>query len=229
MPSTVPSTVLPADSPTGLRAVLSPGLARAERAALLDLLTSVGPAAPTLCPGWTTHELAAHLVVRERQPLAVPGYVVAALHPPAAWLEARAQGRAYEDLLAALRTGPPLWSPLGSPLTPVYDATNLHEFFIHHEDVRRACGLGPRPLGAALEQALWTRLRVLTPVFLRRVQGGRVTLETPGARTLTTGRGDRSAVVRGQVGELFLWAWGRPAEITVTGDTALLDDVRIGP
>ncbi|MCW2608081.1 MAG: hypothetical protein JWO60_2774, partial [Frankiales bacterium] len=43
-------------------------VAAAERAALLDLLAASGPDAPTLCPGWTTHDLAAHLVVRERQP-----------------------------------------------------------------------------------------------------------------------------------------------------------------
>jgi uncharacterized protein (TIGR03085 family) len=55
-----------------------PSLARPERAALLDLLTGVGPDAPTLCEGWTTHDLAAHLVVRERRPHAVPGLVVPA-------------------------------------------------------------------------------------------------------------------------------------------------------
>src|SRR5690606_24047731 len=38
--------------------------ARAERHALADLLMAVGPDAPTLCAGWTTAHLAAHLVVR---------------------------------------------------------------------------------------------------------------------------------------------------------------------
>ena len=192
-------------------------------------MASSGPAAPTLLGDWTTHDLAAHLVVRERQPLSVPGYVVEALHAPSAWLEARSRRRAYEDLLAALRTGPPVWSPLGSPVDAVYDATNLHEFFVHHEDVRRATGAGPRALPGPLEDALWTRLRVLAPVFLRRVRGGSVTLETPGAQTLTTGRGPGAVVVRGRAGELFLWAWGRPAEVAAEGDVSLLDGVRIGP
>ena len=40
----------------------------AERAALADALTAAGPHRPTLCDGWTTTELAAHLVTRERRP-----------------------------------------------------------------------------------------------------------------------------------------------------------------
>ena len=47
--------------------------ARAERASLCDLLAEVGPDAPTLCEGWTTALLAAHLVVRERRPDGGPG------------------------------------------------------------------------------------------------------------------------------------------------------------
>ena len=35
-----------------------------ERAALVDLMAELGPDAPTLCTGWTTRDLAAHLVVR---------------------------------------------------------------------------------------------------------------------------------------------------------------------
>ena len=49
-----------------------PSPARAERAALCDLFLEVGPDAPTLCGAWTTRDLAAHLVVRERRPDAAP-------------------------------------------------------------------------------------------------------------------------------------------------------------
>src|SRR5262245_9679824 len=42
---------------------------RRERAALCDLLDRVGPDRPTLCEGWTTNDLAAHLWVRESDPL----------------------------------------------------------------------------------------------------------------------------------------------------------------
>ena len=43
-------------------------LAELERAALCDTLEAVGPDVPTLCDPWTTAELAAHLVIRDRRP-----------------------------------------------------------------------------------------------------------------------------------------------------------------
>jgi uncharacterized protein (TIGR03083 family) len=42
----------------------STSLLRKERQALCDTLTELGPDAPTLCEGWTTADLAAHLMVR---------------------------------------------------------------------------------------------------------------------------------------------------------------------
>ena len=44
-----------------------------ERAALVTTMRAVGPDAPTLCGDWTTRDLAAHLVLRERRPDAAPG------------------------------------------------------------------------------------------------------------------------------------------------------------
>ena len=49
-------------------------LAARERARLADLLDEVGPDAPTCCEGWTTAHLAAHLVVRDGRPDALPGF-----------------------------------------------------------------------------------------------------------------------------------------------------------
>jgi Mycothiol maleylpyruvate isomerase N-terminal domain len=51
-----------------------------ERAQLSDLLDQLGPEAPTLLAPWTTRDLAAHLVLRERGYLAGPGLVL-----PGAW------------------------------------------------------------------------------------------------------------------------------------------------
>ncbi|WP_010474195.1 maleylpyruvate isomerase family mycothiol-dependent enzyme, partial [Streptomyces somaliensis] len=50
--------------------------AKRERLVLADLLEAVGPEAPTLCDGWTTRDLAAHLVVRERRPDAAAGVLL---------------------------------------------------------------------------------------------------------------------------------------------------------
>ena len=46
-----------------------------ERAELCDLFDELGPSAPTLCEGWATEDLAAHLVVRERDPRSMPGII----------------------------------------------------------------------------------------------------------------------------------------------------------
>ncbi len=47
--------------------------AKRERLLLADLLETAGPDAPTLCEGWRTRDLAAHVVVRERRPDAAGG------------------------------------------------------------------------------------------------------------------------------------------------------------
>ena len=208
-------------------------LARAERAALLELLTDLGPDAPTLCEGWTTHDLAAHLVVRERRPHAVPGLVVPALHGVTARLERRMRATAYDDLLAALRSGPPVWSPVGLP-DPLYDPANLHEFYVHHEDVRRLAEPGARAATPGLDEALWSRLRLLAPAFTRRVRGLGLTLVTPDARSLRARSGGDEVVLRGTPHELFLWVWGRRsvADVSVEGPAAAVErlaQTRIGP
>ncbi|MGA2804593.1 MAG: maleylpyruvate isomerase N-terminal domain-containing protein [Acidimicrobiales bacterium] len=51
-------------------------LAREERARLCTVLTESGQDAPTLCEGWLTKDLAAHLYVREHRPLAMPGIML---------------------------------------------------------------------------------------------------------------------------------------------------------
>lgn len=50
-------------------------LAQQERETLCDLFAELGPDAPTLCAGWVTADLAAHLVARERRPDSGPGLV----------------------------------------------------------------------------------------------------------------------------------------------------------
>ncbi|MFM7872077.1 MAG: maleylpyruvate isomerase N-terminal domain-containing protein, partial [Actinomycetota bacterium] len=50
--------------------------ARTERDLICDLFTNFGPDAPTLCAGWTTRDLAAHIAVRERRPDAAAGILI---------------------------------------------------------------------------------------------------------------------------------------------------------
>ncbi len=115
--------------------------ARDERSALCALLDETGPAAPTLCEGWRTLELAAHLVLRERRLDAAAGV----LGGPLAGHTERVQRTLIErtpfpQLVAAIRSGPPRLSPFRIP--GVDERANVVEYFVHHEDVRRAAILG---------------------------------------------------------------------------------------
>src|SRR6478735_1546775 len=100
-------------------------LARDERHALVSTMTAVGPDAPTLCGDWTTRDLAAHLVVRERRLDASPGIVIKPLAPYTEKVRAEYAARPYAELLELVRTGPPIWSPL----RPVDAKANLGEMF----------------------------------------------------------------------------------------------------
>jgi uncharacterized protein (TIGR03085 family) len=181
---------------------------RDERAALADLLGDLGPDAPTLCGDWTSLDLAAHLIVRERRPDAALGAVVPGLGK---WGERTRtglrDGTSWADLLAQLRAGAPAWSPMGNALTE--SAVNLAEFFVHHEDVRRAQpGWGPRALPSGLEDELWTRLRLLGPLATRGWPGG-LTVTAPDGRSVRLRRGTPDVTVKGAPSELLLFCTGR--------------------
>jgi uncharacterized protein (TIGR03085 family) len=111
--------------------------ARAERAALSELLRQVGPDAPTLCEGWTAADLAAHLVARERRPDSGPGLIMRSMRGWTERVRGNLRQRPFSELVHLIATGPPKSSPLG--LIPGLDTlVNGPEFFVHHEDVRRA-------------------------------------------------------------------------------------------
>ena len=202
-----------------------------ERAELCDLLLETGPAAPTLCEGWATLDLAAHLDIREHDPqagLAILG------GDRFASLERRlmdgARARGFEALVERLRGGPPLvpWRlPVLRPLL------NDNEWFVHHEDVRRANGRGPRTDRPDLDATLWTSVRRMGPLFLRRVKGAGVELVAPGfGEVPARGSGPRARVTGGPQ-ELVLFLFGRrgAARVTITGPdeaVAALAEARLG-
>src|SRR3954470_15188156 len=132
--------------------------ARAERRQLADLLQEVGPDQATLCAGWTTRDLAAHLVVRERRPDAMIGALIPPLAGHGEHVRLAKAAQPYSEILQEVRT-PPWWSPVSNPL--VDRLTNTVEFFIHHEDVRRAAaGFTPRQLPPGEQRALWKATRL---------------------------------------------------------------------
>ena len=90
--------------------------ARSERAALCDLFDKVGPDAPTLCEGWDTHDLAAHLWIRETDPVGASGIVA---KPLSSLYERRMaeikQRWEYAELVDRVRRGPARFSIFAIP------------------------------------------------------------------------------------------------------------------
>ncbi|WP_319458657.1 TIGR03085 family metal-binding protein [Micromonospora sp. RTP1Z1] len=183
-----------------------PRYARSEREALADLLLDLGPDAPTVNEGWSTRDLAAHLIVRERRPDAAGGILLPPLRGHGETVRRRFAARPYSELVARVRR-PPVWSPLSNPLTD--ELVNTVEFFIHHEDVRRARpGWLPRDLPAGLSAVLWKRTAVLARVALRRFPAD-LLVQAPGFGDRTVGRGGERLRLVGAPGELALFLSGR--------------------
>ena len=187
--------------------------ARAERLALCDLLTEVGPEAPTVLDGWRTADLAAHLLARDSRPDAVPGMVVAAAHPWTERVERTIRdGVPYTEVVGRLRRGPPRLSVGGLGGW----RGDLHEWFVHHEDVRRALGLGPRPDSAEqrrLDDGVWAVLPVFGPLLAHRVRATVVLVSDDGRRRRVR-RGTGTVEVHGRPSELLLALFGRQGAAT---------------
>jgi uncharacterized protein (TIGR03085 family) len=208
------------------------GYSREERLGLCALLDEVGPEAPTLCAGWTSRDLAAHLVLRERRPDAGAGIVVGPLAGYTARVQQKLSTRlSYPDLINAIRTGPPRFSMFAIP--GVDERANVTEYFVHHEDVRRAApGWKPRDIAPGLSNLLWDRLRsakfVLRKVpvgleFARDDDGADGNADGSGFR-MTIRRGTPVVTVIGAPAELTMWAMGRntAAHVRLDGTDAAM-------
>ncbi len=180
-------------------------LASSERAALCDLFEQVGPDAPTLCEGWDTRDLAAHLHLRETSVLAA-GVLFS---PLAGALERRQNEMAGGDwptLVSRIRK-PPFWSP--SSISAVDARMNLAEYFVHHEDVRRAQpGWQPRELSDGQQRALWGVLQASARMHYRKASVG-VVLRRPDGAEITAKPGIPAVVLSAPPSELVLHAFGR--------------------
>jgi uncharacterized protein (TIGR03085 family) len=195
-------------------------IAQYERARLATLLTDLGPDAATLCDGWTTHDLAAHLVTRERRADASIGIAVAPLAGHTESVRASYARKPYAELVTMVRDGAPLWSVFG--WSPVDRLLNTTEYFVHHEDVRRAQpGWEPRELPPHVQDSLWRAVIGRSRLALRKVGCG-VELRRPDGTSTVARDGEPRAVVTGEPAELLLYLFGRGdrARIEVTGPAA---------
>lgn len=187
----------------------SPALSRRERAALADLLADLGPDQPTCCEGWTTADLAVHLVVRDRRPDAAPGAVLGG--PFARWtahVSDRWRARTpWPELVRQVRSGPPAFLP--TAWGPVDRLVNGAEMAIHHEDVRRAQpGWAPRELPRSAQDFLWGQVDFLARTRPRSDRGLQVR-RTDTGESRQIREGVPVTTVSGDPLEVLLWASGR--------------------
>lgn len=188
--------------------------ARDERLAVCALLADLGPHKPTLCEGWETGDLAAHLVLRERRVDAGIGVLGGPLAAYTRRVQAALKERTpFPKLVELIRTGPPRLSPFGLPGAD--ERANFVEFFVHHEDIRRAQpDWEPRELVAAESDLIWDRLR-LARFILRKAPVG-VELVRADAHSADGGRMRITAKARtpmvtvtGTPADLTMWVMGR--------------------
>ncbi|MFE2417818.1 TIGR03085 family metal-binding protein [Streptomyces hokutonensis] len=192
--------------------------AKRERLLLADLLETTGPDAPTLCEGWQTRDLAAHVVVRERRADAAGGIMIKQLAPRLDRVMAEFAAKPYEELIQLIRTGPPRFSPF--QLKQLDEASNTVEFYVHTEDVRRAQeDWTPRELDPVFQDALWSRLERIARLVGRSAPTGLV-LRRPDGQTAVAHKGAPVVTVTGEPSELLLFAHGRQtvAKVELDGD-----------
>lgn len=194
---------------------------------MLTALTPEQWAAETLCRGWDAADVAAHLIVREREPLAGPGIVLGGRFRRftrrrcAVW-----KARGPQRMIQALRAGPP-W-----PLSGPFEDAQTVEDWIHEQDIRRGgAALDTPEPDPPLAETLWAGVKRISARTL--VLGGDAVIElTDGQHrhrvqarrwvpvaAATTAVPD--ATISGPVGELLLYVAGRAgAQVTVDGDPA---------
>lgn len=207
--------------------------ARNERHRLAELLSAAGPDAPTLCEGWTTTELAAHLVLREHRMDAAAGIRIPFLAGWTAKVQERYTRYPYPKLVSMFREGPPLLSPFALPGAD--EGANTVEYYVHAEDVRRAAPdweTGPadradeaEDVDPGLTEALWGKLSPLARLETGPKAPVGLVLRRPDGRTVQARKGEPSVTVTGEPGELVLFAFGRGARarVRVEGDPEATD------
>lgn len=183
-------------------------VARSERQEICDLFLEVGPDAPTLCAGWTTRDLAAHLVVRESRPDAALGILVKPLAGYADSVQAKVARRAWPDLVRDVRTGPPLLSVFRLP--GAQGIADPFEFTIHHEDVRRAqAAWFPRELATGEQDLLWQRLSRAARLLARSSPVGVALRRSDTGEMIIAKSGTPAVTLIGEPLELLLRLYGR--------------------
>ncbi|WP_394940943.1 TIGR03085 family metal-binding protein [Psychromicrobium sp. YIM B11713] len=207
-----------------------------SREVLAETLLAAGPGADTLCAGWRTQELAAHLYLRERNAGVGLGLILRAFSRASDTTTRKLAAKAstvegYAKLVEQFRAGPPALSPMR--IKAVDESANLIEYFVHTEDVRRATDRwAPRALDEEYSQALWDELIKRAALLYRGVDLGIVLVQPSGPRHVAK-RAPVSVAIVGAPGELLMHAFGRTDHALVTFEgqadaVALLKTAEVG-
>ena len=200
-----------------------------ERLGLCDLLAEVGPSAPTLLEGWTTHDLAAHLVLREHDLVAAPCLVLPG--PFERFAERRrvalVTSRDFESLVRRIRSGPPdrvlpprmgalVREPQRVLRAPRGRAPSPRAGTAHPRCRARCRSVAERPPQRAVSRSAAARRRARRGV--RSATGAQILVRS----------GVPIARLRGAPGELLLYLFGRQAvaQVEVTGSPEAVTAMR---
>lgn len=188
-------------------------MARTERAQLCDLALQVGPDAPTLSGDWKVRDLVAHMLVREGHPAAV-GLVVPPLSGLTELATRRTARKEFTVQVERLRNGPPVYSPIA---VPKLDAIlNTLEFYVHHEDIRRAQPTWqPRDLSRHDQALLWKMISAAGKGLVRRAPVGLRIERSDKAQQAVLKNDEPSVTVRGLPSEVVLFVYGRKEQAQV--------------
>src|SRR6476659_6473055 len=146
--------------------------------------------------------------MRERRPDAAPGVLVQALAGYTEHVRISETERPWTELVALVRRGPPMWNPMR--VTAIDTLVNSVEFFVHHEDVRRARPTwAPRQLPADLVDALASSVRRMGAVLTRSARGTGLVLRVQDGDEVRVRRGDPTVAIAGPLAEGVLYLYGR--------------------
>ncbi|MDO4929423.1 MAG: TIGR03085 family metal-binding protein [Corynebacterium sp.] len=202
-------------------------LAQTYRHKLASALREAGPDAPTLCEGWRAADLAAHLYIRENKPLAAAGIFVSPLHKVFEKTEAEILAQPYEQTIAAWEKGP----SKRNPMKYADQYMNGAEHFVHYADVARAqdpeCEL---PLDAQQAKELHRATAFIAKRELAKAPVPVIAFPDGMPRIIIKDKkgvsllGDDVVRLSGPIGEILLWAYGRPASgLTFSGPVEKLN------
>ena len=125
-------------------------------------------------------------------------------------------------LVERLRGGPPLvpWR-----LPGLRTLLNLSEWFVHHEDVRRANGQAPRTDRPDLDAALWDLVGRTGRMAVRGLKGAGLDVDVPGHGQRTLDKAEPRVTLTGGPQEVVLFLNGRrdAAQVELAGDQPALE------